>query len=97
MFNKLGSKNRRTTKSANKPSTKRATPEKTKSPLKGANRRAPKDVYVPVGTWRYQMVAIIFAVIFGGLIVRAAYLQIVDTDYLQSQGCLLYTSPSPRD
>ena len=92
--NKLGSKNRRTTKSvnkpANKPSTKRVTAEKTKSPLKGANRRAPKDVYVPVGTWRYQMVAIIFAVIFGGLIVRAAYLQIVDTDYLQSQGDARY-------
>ena len=99
MFGRAKSVNSKSTNS------KSAKP-KTVKPVKkqaGANRRASKDVFVPVGTWRYQVVGVIFLSVFGALIARAAYLQIVDTEYLQSQGdarylrCLLYTSPSPRD
>ena len=64
--------------------------KKASKPSKGSNQRAPKDVFVPVGTWRYQTVGVIFVAIFGGLVVRAAYLQIVDTEYLQSQGDARY-------
>ena len=89
MFGKFGSANKRggnsRAKTKKTPVTKAAT-----KPLAGANRRATKDVFVPVGTWRYQIVGLIFAIIFGALIVRAAYLQIVDTDYLQSQGDARY-------
>ncbi len=91
MFGKLVSKNKRTTKAVDKPNVKKATTaEKNSKSLKGANRRSAKEVYVPVGTWRYQVVGVVFAVIFGGLITRAAYLQIIDTDYLQSQGDARY-------
>ena len=88
MFGKLGSVI--TFGKKNRVQTKKTTTKKEVKPLKGANRRATKDVFVPVGTWRYQIVGLVFAVIFGGLIVRAAYLQIVDTDYLQSQGDARY-------
>jgi len=88
MFGKLGSAI--TFGKKNRVQTKKTTTKKEVKPLKGANRRATKDVFVPVGTWRYQIVGLVFAVIFGGLIVRAAYLQIVDTDYLQSQGDARY-------
>jgi len=64
--------------------------KKANKPVESHNRRSPKDVFVPVGTWRYQVIGVIFIAIFGGLIVRAAYLQIVDTDYLQSQGDARY-------
>ncbi len=50
----------------------------------------PEDVIVPVSTWRYKVVGIIFSSIFLGLIARAAYLQVVDRDYLQSQGNARY-------
>jgi len=57
---------------------------------KSQNQRVTKDVFVPVGTWRYKVVGAIFFVIFAGLITRAGYLQIVDTEYLQSQGDARY-------
>lgn len=59
-------------------------------PNKKQNKRPAKDVFVPVGTWRYQMVGVIFGLIFTGLVARAGYLQIVDTEYLQSQGDARY-------
>ena len=64
--------------------------KKANKPIENQNKRSPKDVFVPVGTWRYQVIGIIFGAIFIGLIVRAAFLQIVDTDYLQSQGDARY-------
>nr|MBX2849782.1 penicillin-binding protein 2 [Acidiferrobacterales bacterium] len=59
-------------------------------PTKNSNKRPIKEVFVPVGTWRYQMVGVIFGMIFTTLVARAAYLQIVDTEYLQSQGDARY-------
>jgi len=48
------------------------------------------DVIVPVSTWRYKTIALIFGSMFLGLAMRAVYLQIIDTDYLQSQGDARY-------
>ncbi len=48
------------------------------------------EVIVPVSTWRYKVVGFIFGAFFIGLIVRAGYLQVVDRDYLQSQGNARY-------
>lgn len=49
-----------------------------------------KDVIVPVSSWRYKIISLVFAVLFLGLGVRAVHLQIVDNDYLQSQGDARY-------
>jgi len=49
-----------------------------------------KDIDVPVSTWRYNTVVIIFSCLFLGLIFRAVQLQIVENDYLQSQGDARY-------
>jgi len=49
-----------------------------------------KDVVVPVSTWRYNAIVIIFGALFIGLGVRAVQLQIIDNDYLQSQGDARY-------
>lgn len=49
-----------------------------------------KEVVVPVSTWRYNIIVLIFASFFLGLSARAAYLQVIDTDYLQSQGDARY-------
>ena len=86
MFNRSGSANKR----VKKDKAKNSHTSNKSAALKGANKRPPKEVFVPVGTWRYRVVSFIFAGVFGGLIVRAAYLQIVDTDYLQSQGDARY-------
>lgn len=48
------------------------------------------EVIVPVSTWRYKVVGMIFAILFVGLIGRAGYLQVIDRDYLQSQGNARY-------
>lgn len=48
------------------------------------------EVIVPVSTWRYKVVGLIFGSIFVGLIARAGFLQVVDRDYLQSQGNARY-------
>jgi len=53
------------------------------------NRRT-SDVIVPVSTWRYKMIAVVFGSIFCALVVRAVHLQIINTDYLQSQGDARY-------
>lgn len=49
-----------------------------------------KEVVVPVSTWRYNAIVLIFGALFLGLAVRAVQLQIVDNDYLQSQGDARY-------
>ena len=59
-------------------------------PTKNQNKRAVKEVFVPVGTWRYKVVGVIFTGMFVGLVARASYLQIVDNEYLQSQGDARY-------
>lgn len=59
------------------------------NPTVGA-RRTTKDVVVPVSTWRYKMIGLIFGSVFIGLIVRAVYLQIIDNEYLQSEGDARY-------
>ncbi len=48
------------------------------------------EMIVPVSTWRYKVVGFIFGAMFVGLIGRAGYLQVVDRDYLQSQGNARY-------
>jgi len=53
-------------------------------------RKAAKEVIVPVATWRYKMIGVIFGGVFLGLVVRAVYLQIIDNDYLQSEGDARY-------
>ena len=52
--------------------------------------KAAKDVVVPVSSWRYSAIVIIFGALFVGLGARAVQLQIVDNDYLQSQGDARY-------
>ncbi len=58
------------------------------------------EVIVPVSTWRYKVVGVIFGGFFIGLVARAGYLQVVDRDYLQSQGNARYlrvqTEPPTR-
>ena len=49
-----------------------------------------KDLVVPVSTWRYNTIVIVFGFLFIGLVVRAVQLQIIDNDYLQSQGDARY-------
>jgi len=49
-----------------------------------------KDVIVPVSTWRYNAIVIVFGGLFIGLGARAVQLQIIDNDYLQSQGDARY-------
>jgi cell division protein FtsI (penicillin-binding protein 3) len=48
------------------------------------------EVLIPVSTWRYATTGVIFGGLFLGLIVRAVYLQVIDADYLQSQGDARY-------
>ncbi len=57
---------------------------------KGANKKSVTEVIVPVSTWRYKVIGLIFGGIFLGLVVRATYLQVIDRDYLQSQGNARY-------
>ena len=53
-------------------------------------RRNGADVVVPVSTWRYKVIAILFGGAFVAMISRAVFLQIIDTNYLQSQGDARY-------
>ena len=53
-------------------------------------RRINKDIIIPASTWRYRVIALLFGCVFLGLISRAIYLQIIDTEYLQSQGDARY-------
>jgi len=54
------------------------------------NSRSAKEVIAPISTWRYKVIGLVFSLVFIGLITRAVHLQIVDTDYLQSQGDARY-------
>ena len=49
-----------------------------------------KDVVVPVSTWRYKTIGLVFGASFVCLALRAVYLQIIDNEYLQSQGDARY-------
>ncbi|MBT8115343.1 MAG: hypothetical protein KJP04_08180, partial [Arenicella sp.] len=55
-----------------------------------ARRRSQEDLIIPVSTWRYSFIALIFGAAFIALISRAVYLQVIDTEYLQSQGDARY-------
>ena len=55
-----------------------------------ASSRRDKEVIAPVSSWRYKMIGLIFGAVFISLLVSAVYLQIIDTDYLQSQGDARY-------
>ena len=55
-----------------------------------SSARNTKEVIAPVSTWRYKAIALVFGSVFIALMVRAVHLQIVDTDYLQSQGDARY-------
>ncbi len=52
--------------------------------------KANKDLVLPVSSWRYKTIAVVFMCMFGALITRAVFLQIIDTEYLQSQGDARY-------
>jgi len=54
------------------------------------NSRSDREVIAPVSTWRYKAIGLVFGAVFIALIVRAVHLQIIDTDYLQSQGDARY-------
>lgn len=70
---------------------RRTTPTRDRPvPAKASERRSRKEVIVPVSSWRYQTVILLFGGVFCALIVRAVYLQVIDTDYLQSQGDARY-------
>ena len=53
-------------------------------------KRSEKELVVPVSSWRYRTVSVLFFGIFGALLVRAVFLQVIDTEYLQSQGDARY-------
>jgi cell division protein FtsI (penicillin-binding protein 3) len=53
-------------------------------------KKLAKDVVVPVSTWRYNVIFILFGCLFIALGARAVQLQVVDNDYLQSQGDARY-------
>ena len=60
-------------------------------PMQNASQRGSKqDLVIPISTWRYAAIGIIFGCAFASLLARAVYLQIIDTDYLQSQGDARY-------
>lgn len=58
--------------------------------MPAAKRAKEQELLVPVSGWRYYTIGVIFGAVFLALIVRAIYLQIIDTDYLQSQGDARY-------
>lgn len=55
-----------------------------------SSKAAAKEVVMPVSSWRYQITALVFGALFVGLVARAGYLQVVDAEYLQSQGDARY-------
>ena len=67
----------------------RAGKSRTSVPRTGVPRTS-NDVIIPASTWRYGMIGLIFGSIFLGLVSRAVYLQVIDTNYLQSQGDARY-------
>jgi len=63
---------------------------RSKTATTSVQRRKGDDVIVPVSTWRYKVIAVIFGGVFIAMISRAVFLQIIDTSYLQSQGDARY-------
>ena len=59
-------------------------------PHKGIGRNNSADLVIPVSTWRYQVIGVLFFLAFAALIGRAIYLQIIDAEYLQEQGNARY-------
>ncbi|MBX2848855.1 MAG: penicillin-binding protein 2 [Acidiferrobacterales bacterium] len=53
-------------------------------------RVSAKELVLPVSSWRYKTIALFFMCMFGALIARAVFLQVIDTEYLQSQGDARY-------
>ena len=95
MFGKRssGSVNRKV--AVKKTETKKTSPKnkrvaKSSKPSHANVRRDTKELFVPVSTWRYQVIGVIFGAAFCSLIARAVYLQVIDTDYLQSEGDARY-------
>lgn len=60
------------------------------TPTVGRKRQTNKELLIPASTWRYKVIGFIFGAMFLGLIMRAIVLQVVDTEYLQSQGDARY-------
>lgn len=58
--------------------------------MPAAKREQTGALIAPVSSWRYATIVLIFGAMFAGLVARAVYLQIIDTDYLQSQGDARY-------
>jgi len=59
-------------------------------PAKNQSRHVDQELVVPVSSWRYRTIAVLFLAMFGALLARAIFLQIIDTEYLQSQGDARY-------
>ena len=53
-------------------------------------KKSTKELVMPVASWRYKTIALLFLCMFGALITRAVFLQVIDTEYLQSQGDARY-------
>lgn len=58
--------------------------------MSAANKTVTTEQLLPVSTWRYATIGLVFASLFLAMVVRAIYLQVIDTDYLQSQGDARY-------
>ena len=65
----------------------RSVSKTTKTPR---SSKAAKELVMPVSSWRYKTIALLFMCMFGALIARAVFLQVIDTEYLQSQGDARY-------
>ena len=78
------------TKSAVKPKTTQKSRRVTKASKAPRSSKATKDLILPVSSWRYKTIALLFMCMFAALIARAVFLQVIDTEYLQSQGDARY-------
>ena len=61
-----------------------------KSAPKASRRPSNRELIVPVSTWRYKAIGVLFGGMFLALIARSVFLQVIDTEYLQSQGDARY-------
>ncbi|MEO0369454.1 MAG: hypothetical protein AAF197_11840, partial [Pseudomonadota bacterium] len=57
---------------------------------KSRGKKQLEPLIIPVATWRYQAIGVLFVTAFMALIVRALYLQVIDAEYLQEQGNARY-------
>lgn len=65
-------------------------PAKKQGKRKPVQRSSAKAVPPSISTWRYSVVWVVFCASFVALFGRAVYLQVIDKDYLQSQGDARY-------